>query len=389
MGAPAGHTRDGEQRREQLLRQAEHLIQKAAVEVDVRGGGAAVAGREHLARDALDDQAQLHLVAEPFLAGDVDGELAQHLGARVGEGVDRVADAVDQAAAVEGALGEGILEIAADLRLARPVADVRLQVVDHLHDLDVRAAVARPLQRAERGRDGGIGVRPGRGDDVVCKGGVVAAVVGVEDERRVERTGLQLGILLVGAQEVQDVLRHRQLRIGDVQVEVMPLPRAVGLVAVDGQLRRVRNQLQTLAQGVRQADVIGGVIVAVERQNGAGERVHHVAGRDLHDDVAHEAARQAAVIVQQTAELLELCRGRQFAEEQQVNRLLKAEALVPERAIHQLAHVVPAVVQHALTGDGVVAVNGVALDLGDASQARQHAAAVGIAQAALDVIFLI
>ena len=57
--------------------------------------------------------------------------------------------------------------------------------------------------------------------------------------------------------------------------------------------------------------------------------------------------------------------------------------------MYQFPHIIAAVVQNALTGDGVAAVYGVALDFGDAGETCQHTAACGIAEAALDIVFLV
>ena len=48
--------------------------------------------------------------------------------------------------------------------LLLPVCNVALHILKHLHNLDVCAAVLRPLERAERSGNGGIGVRPGGRD---------------------------------------------------------------------------------------------------------------------------------------------------------------------------------------------------------------------------------
>ena len=70
-----------------------------------------------------------------------------------------------------------------------------------------------------------------------------------------------------------------------------------------------------------------------------------------------------AIVIEHQAEFVQLRAGGKLPENEQIHGLLKAEPLLRQAALHQLPHVVAAIVQHALTGDGVVVVDGVALDL--------------------------
>ena len=111
-----------------------------------------------------------------------------------------------------------------------------LDVSEHLHDLLVGAAVAGTLQGAHRRRDGGIDVGAGGGEHPAGKGGVVAAaVLGVEHQAQIQQPGLLVGVPVVVAHGVEEVLRHAQPLLGPVEVEglvvvVVPLGReGVGL----------------------------------------------------------------------------------------------------------------------------------------------------------------
>ena len=201
---------------------------------------------------------QRELLGEALLGGELLGVVAQDDGARVGDRVDRVAHAVDEAGPVERLLVEQAVQVVRDLLVVLPVGEVLAQVVEHADDLEVRAAVARALERAERRRDRRVGVGAGRRDDVRGERRVVAAaVLGVQHERHVEDERLELGELAVGAQHVQEVLGGRVLGLGPVDDEALAVELVeVGLVGVDGEHRELRDEVQALAQHVAGRGVV-------------------------------------------------------------------------------------------------------------------------------------
>jgi hypothetical protein len=71
------------------------------------------------------------------------------LRAGVGERVDGVPKAVDEAGLVEGLAADDLLEIARHLVVVGPVGHVGANVVDHLANLEVGAAVLGALERAQ------------------------------------------------------------------------------------------------------------------------------------------------------------------------------------------------------------------------------------------------
>ena len=314
----------------------------------------------------------------------------EHLAPGVGLGIDRVAQAVDQAAAVEGILVQDPGEIVRHAALVIPVPHVLLHVVHHGHHLAVGAAVAGTLQRGHGRGDGRIGICSGGGDHMVGEGGVVAAaVVRVEDQGHVQGPGLQIGVAAVLPQHPQEVLRGGQLRLGHVDKQALPLTEPPGLIGVDGQHGHIAHQLQALAQHILQPDVVGLVIIAEQRQDAPLHGVHQIPGRRLHNHVPEEIGGQRPVGGQLLAECLQLGGGGQFAEEQQIGRLFKGEA-APLGALHQLPAIDAPVVKHTVLGDDVLPLrDAVRLDLAHPGQAGEHAAAVLVPQAALDVILLI
>ena len=126
-----------------------------------------------------------------------------------------------------------------------------------------------------------------------------------------------------------------------------------------------------------------------EGQDAPHERVHHVCRGRLHDDVAHEVLGQRVKFPQQRAEGLELPLVGEFSREEQICRLLEAEALVAQGAAHEGVDVVAAVVEFPFDGDALAVLLLHGADLGDLRQPRHDAAPVQVAQPLLDVVLRI
>ena len=389
MGGPADDTRNRKDRGVQLHRDAQHVIHKAGVEVHVRRDALinmALLGND-LRSQPLDRVVILKVAAAALGVGQLVDKALEHHRARVAQRVDRMAHAVDQALLVERLAVHNAAQIISHGLLVQRVGDVGADVVHHLHDLDVRAAVLGALQAGKRRRDDGVGVRPGRGDDAGREGRVVAAaVLHVQQQCNVQHVGLEVGVLLVGTQHLQQVFRRGQARVGAVDVHAAAaLIVIVGVVAVDRQHRENADELDALFQLGLQVGLADVVIVAGQRQHAAGQRVHQVVTGGLHDDVAHKVCRQVAAFGKAGGEALELLFVRQVAEQQQIGRALKRIALAAQTA-DQVIDVVAAVPELALAGNllAVALLKGV--DAGNVRDARQHALAVFVAQTALDVV---
>ena len=179
---------------EQLLRDAQHLIDEAGVEVHV---GADTLVHPALAADDLGSQplhggVELILGLHVLFCRQLVDKGLEDLGAGIGFGVNGMADAVDESGVVKGIPVEELFQIGAHLVIVLPVAHLPLDLVKHMHHLDVGAAVLGPLQAAQRRRNGGVGVGAGGGDDMGGKGGVVAAaVLCVEHQCHVQHPGFR------------------------------------------------------------------------------------------------------------------------------------------------------------------------------------------------------
>ena len=302
-----------------------------------------------------------------------------------------MAHAVDEARAVSRLLPQQAAQVVPHRVVVRPVGHLGLDVSEHLHDLLVGAAVAGTLQGAHRRRDGGIDVGAGGGEHPAGKGGVVAAaVLGVEHQAQIQQPGLLVGVPVVVAHGVEEVLRHAQPLLGPVEVEglvvvVVPL----GREGVGHDHRYAGNELHRLPELVGQGHVIGPPVIGIEGQHRAGQLIHHIGAGGLEDHVLGEHGRQGPVGGEQSLEGGELGPGGQGAEEKQVGGLLKAEAALTDKAVDQLLHVDTTVHQLAGGGNPLAVLDVIAHDVADLGHPGHDAGAVGVAQAPLDAVALI
>ena len=269
-----------------------------------------------------------------------------------------------------------------------PVGQVALDVLDHLDDLDVGAAVTGPLQGGQGGGHGGVSVRTRGGHHPGGEGGVVAApVLHVEDEGDVQGLGLQLGVGHVVAEHPQDILRGGQAGVRPVDVHaVVVLIVVVGVVGVHRQHGKLRDQPDTLPDGVAQA-AVDLVVVVGQGEHAPGHGVHDVPGGGLHDHVPGEVGGQGPAVGQDGGELRQLLRGGHLAEDQQVGDFLKAELLGPQAA-DEVLDVVPPVPQLPLAGHALAPHVLEGDDFGDVGQAREDPHAIGVPQAPVDPVLL-
>ena len=389
MGTPAGHTGNRKQRGVQVLADAEHTVDQAAEQVHV--GADLLRAVLFLGKDlrgqALNAAQQLVLLVVALLVGQALGVGLQNLRTGVAHRVDGVAHAVDQAAAVAALLAEDLAQELADLVVVGRILDIFQNVIQLVHDLQVRAAVLGALQRADGRADGRIGVRAGAGQHAAGEGrAVAAAVVRVDEQAEVEQTRFLVGELLVGAVGAQNMLRRALALGGQVEVHAGPvIDAALDLVGVDHHRGQLGDQVDALAQDVGQAVVLGVLVVAVHGQHASRHLVHQVRRRRVQDHVVGKALRQLAVVLQQLAELSVLLLRGQGAEQQQPDDLLKHEAVMGVGLGGQRVNVDAAVDQTARNGhDGAVLLLVIADNAGHVRDAGQHTGAVQIAQTALD-----
>ena len=178
VGAPACDTGRGEQRREHILRNAQHGVYQTGIHVHIGAhGGVAVAALLHQRNAQL-----LHLLQQSELVGvaldlrHMLGVLLQQHRTGVGNGIHRVAQTVELSGLVTGLAVQQLVQIIPDRAVVVGI-HIFLDVLEHLHHLGVGAAVQRALQGAHSSGDGAVGVRTAGGHGAAHEGGVVAAAV--------------------------------------------------------------------------------------------------------------------------------------------------------------------------------------------------------------------
>src|ERR1700730_2759450 len=152
VGSPAGHPAEGEDRGEDEPLQPQHLVGAGGVEVDV--GVKALDLENHL----LDLLRHLEPLGLAGALAELLAELLEHRGPRVIDLVYAMPEAHHPLLLVQ--------------RLPDPFFGTidAADLLQHLHDRGVGAAVKRSLERPDRPHHRGVHVRQGAGDDPSGKG---------------------------------------------------------------------------------------------------------------------------------------------------------------------------------------------------------------------------
>ncbi len=254
LGGPAGGAGDGEDGGEEVGGDAEGVVNGGGVEVDV--GFEAFA----FAHDLCDAFRHFDPFGFAEFLGELDGESAEVGGAWVEDFVNTVADAHDFFLTFEFSFDEGIDVI--------EFADV----LEHVDDAFVGAAVEGAFESSDGGGDGGVHVGECGDGDACGEGGGVHAVVGVKDEGDVEDFGGGIaGDFAVD--EVEEVLCFAEVFADGGEFEVVA--EAVeggddgGGLGADGDGDGGVGGVIRLANG-------GAFVVDAEHGDGGAEDVHGV-----------------------------------------------------------------------------------------------------------------
>ena len=133
MSRPTGHTSTGEQRSEQILRNAQHGVHEAGIHVHVRAHilPCALLVEDNLGRQALDLLKQAELGLEFSAHSQLLGEALANNGTRIGQRVNCMTHAVDQAALVISLFVHDLRKICRNLVIVFPIDDVVLDLLLH------------------------------------------------------------------------------------------------------------------------------------------------------------------------------------------------------------------------------------------------------------------
>ena len=186
-------------------------------------------------------------------------------------------------------------------------------------------------------------------------------------------------------QNLQKTFRCRNARLRQMDKQALSqMVMLIRLISINGQQRKYGNQLKTLTQNVGNRNIIGIFVVGIERQNAAGENVHHIFSRSLENHIPYERSGQAAVIGKRLAKPRQLLRIGELGKEQEIHRLLEPQSAVFQKTLHQISDVDPTVKQFTLAGNvRPVGRFFLGLDIGNFGKARHYAVAVEIAQASV------
>lgn len=157
---------------------------------------------------------------------------------------------------------------------------------------------------------------------------------------------------------------------------------ALRLVGIRRDGGQAGDQMDGLPQYVADRRIFRFFVEAVHGEYASGHLIHDAGRRVRHDHVAGERRRKFPEPSQQLRVVFQLALVRKLAEQQQVTRLLVAEALFADGRVHQIFHVDSSVIEFARNRDFLfVFVDIVASDIGYMGQSHLYAGAVFISEA--------
>ncbi len=86
----------------------------------------------------------------------------------------------------------------------------------------------------------------------------------------------------------QNILRHGQFFLRCINIQIFTHSIIISKIAVNHKHRKLTDQIQTLAEYIRNACIIRFIIVRIQLKNTSCNTVHHITARCLHDHVTHK-----------------------------------------------------------------------------------------------------
>ena len=228
---------------------------------------------------------------------------------------------------IERLLVQDFTQIRTNLVLVFPIAHVLANIVHHFGCLDVRTAMAWALERCHCRSERGIRIRARRRNNTRGERGVVAAaVLHMQDKRRVQNLRFNRGKRHIGAQHAQQVFRRGKILVGAVDVHAIVIDvMVVSVIRVRRQQGHARNQLNALADYVFHTRIHSALIISGKRQQASRNGVHNVARRHVHNGVAHEKRRKLTTARNNFLEALFLFIRGKFARKKKVRNALEPQ----------------------------------------------------------------
>ena len=172
---------------------------------------------------------------------------------------------------------------------------------------------------------------------------------------------------------------HRQ-----VQVHALLVVHALfHLICVHHHAGHGGNQRDALTHDVGQRQLVGVVVVRIQRQHAARHLVHDIGAGRFHNHVFHKVFRQFAELFQRVAKAHKLAFCGQRAKQKQPDDLFKHEAVLFIGGLHNALYINAAVNQLAVRRGAHPVHHLIAHHVAHVRQPGQHAGAVRVAKAAL------
>ncbi len=167
------------------------------------------------------------------------------------------------------------------------------------------------------------------------------------------------------------------------------IARALRVIRQHHDARQARYERKRGVNLVLGGPILGVRVMAVEEEHRSSQHVHDVGRRVAHDHGGGEAVRQLALGVNDLDEGIKLGLRGKLAHKQQIGDFFKGKATIARLVAEEVVEVVAAQAKRALVSQLFAVGDNVAVHVGNIGHAGDHARAVGVAQAALDVIAVV
>ena len=298
-----------------------------------------------------------------------------------------MAEPVDETGIVKIVLVQDLVHNGAQKSLITGIVRVGDDLLHHLVDADVGAAVLGTFERADGTADRGVQIGPCRTHNDIGKSGVVAAaVIRVDHQDRVEDRCLPLRKLPVASEHVKNVLCDGILGSGVVDDQRLPVKMVhLGKIGIAPDGRELGHEVNALEQSLIDILRIRILSVIIKRDRTGLKLVHQIPGRSLQNIICEEIRGKIVAGGDTFLEIIKLGAVGKVSEQQEKYCLFVAEMALP--VLEQILNAVAPVDQVAFAGDDVpFLVLCVSYYIADFGQADPDAGTVFISKSFLDIV---